>query len=78
MWPQMAYNVAMGKKKPADGDNRENVLRIRLTDSERAELDQAADGRSLDTSTWARSELLMLARASGERGNRTQRRAAAP
>ena len=79
LWPHLAYNVAMASKKQKAADSRENVLRIRLTDVERQELDAAAQERSLETSTWARSELLMLARAaSGERGNRTQRRAAAP
>lgn len=48
-------------KKPVD-DVRENVLRIRLTDEERKLLDEAASAKTLDTSTWARSELLAIAR----------------
>jgi hypothetical protein len=70
----MGYIVAMAKqKKPAD-DTRKKPLRIRLTDSERSELDRAAQERSLDTSTWARMELLLLARgkSSGERGLRSR------
>lgn len=47
-------------KKPA-GEVRENVLRIRLTDEERKTLDEAAQAKHLDTSAWARSELLALA-----------------
>jgi len=43
-------------KKPA-ADTRENVLRIRLSDEERAALDAAASHLTLDTSTWARMEL---------------------
>jgi uncharacterized protein (DUF1778 family) len=50
-----------GPRKP-EGDGRENVLRIRLTDTERKVLDQAAASRTLETSTWARSELVALAR----------------
>ena len=48
-------------KKPND-DVRANVLRIRLTDEERRALDEAAKSRELETSTWARSELLLLAK----------------
>jgi hypothetical protein len=51
----------MAKKQPAP-DNRTNVLRIRLTDAERKALDQAAQERSLDTSTWARMELTLIAK----------------
>ncbi|MBN1513714.1 MAG: hypothetical protein JXB13_16985 [Phycisphaerae bacterium] len=46
-------------------DRRRNVLRIRLTDVERRIIDDAAASRELDTSTWARSELLQLAKAIG-------------
>lgn len=53
------------KKKPV-GKARENVLRIRLTEEERALLDGVAETRTLDTSTWARSELIALAKKSLE------------
>jgi len=52
--------MARPKKKP--GTARTNTLRIRLTEEERKLLDQAAQVRGLDSSTWARSELLTLAR----------------
>lgn len=55
-------------KKPA-GEVRENVLRIRLTEDERRLLDEMAKSKSLDTSAWARSELLGLAKdRSGKKG----------
>ncbi len=38
------------------------MLRIRMTEAERALLEQAAQAKSLETSTWARSELVGLAR----------------
>ena len=38
------------------------MLRIRMTDEERALLEEAAKLKSLETSTWARSELVALAR----------------
>jgi len=47
-------------KKPA-GEVRENVLRIRLTEAERKQIDAAASAKHLDSSAWARSELLNLA-----------------
>jgi hypothetical protein len=49
-------------KKPPE-EVRKNVLRIRLSEAERAALDQAASDRGEDTSTWARRELLALAGA---------------
>ena len=52
----------MARPKKPKGDTRENFLRIRLTDAERKALDTAADARTLDTSTWARMELLQLAK----------------
>jgi len=51
-----------GRPKKPEGDARTNVLRIRLTEEERRVLDEAAQARTLDTSTWARAELLALAR----------------
>lgn len=45
-------------EKPPD-ERKENVLRIRLTDEEREQLDQAANGK---TSSWARDVLLRAAK----------------
>ena len=52
----------MARPKKPKAENRQNVLRIRLTDAERKALDAAADQRTLDTSTWARAELLQIAK----------------
>jgi uncharacterized protein (DUF1778 family) len=38
------------------------MLRVRMTDADRELLQQAADAKSLELSTWARSELVALAR----------------
>lgn len=38
------------------------TLRIRMTETERTLLEEAAKVKSLETSTWARSELVALAR----------------
>ncbi len=38
------------------------MLRIRMTVADRALLEEAAKMRNLETSTWARSELVGLAR----------------
>lgn len=51
-----------GRPKKPENESRENVLRIRLTDAEREAIDAAANTRGLETSTWARMELLALAR----------------
>jgi hypothetical protein len=42
---------------------REKPLRIRLTDDERRSLDSVAQKMGLATATWARMELLGLAKA---------------
>lgn len=51
-----------GRPSKPEEQARTNILRIRLTVTERAELDQAAILKSLETSSWARSELLSLSR----------------
>lgn len=51
-----------GRPRKPEGDARENVLRIRLTEAERKLLDAAAKEKILETSTWARAELIALAR----------------
>jgi uncharacterized protein (DUF1778 family) len=38
------------------------MLRVRMTDADRALLEAAAKLKSLEISTWARSELVSLAR----------------
>jgi len=38
------------------------TLRVRMTDADRQLLEEAARSKSLETSTWARSELVALAR----------------
>ena len=38
------------------------MLRIRMTEEERRILEEAANAKSLDTSSWARSELVSLAK----------------
>jgi len=52
----------MGRPKKPEGEVRENILRIRLTEAERALLDEAASVRAEEVSTWARERLLALAR----------------
>jgi hypothetical protein len=53
-------------KKPA-GEARKNVLRILLTEEERAALEEAARSKSLNVSAWARSVLLALAKRMKEK-----------
>jgi len=53
-----ASRMVMGRpKKPAE-DRRSTTLRIRLTRAERKELDDLARACGMDTSTWARENLL--------------------
>ncbi len=57
------YNPGMaGRPKKPKADAKTYMLRIRMTEEERKVLEEAARVLSLDTSSWARSELLSLAR----------------
>jgi hypothetical protein len=57
------YNGGMaGRPKKPEAEKRTNTLRIRLAEAERERLDKAAEEKGLETSTWARSELLALAK----------------
>ena len=51
----------IGRPKKAKKEQRENVLRIRLTASERHIIDSAAQHNHLDTSAWVRSIILNTA-----------------
>jgi uncharacterized protein (DUF1778 family) len=53
--------MAGKKKKPEQVKGY--MLRVRMTEEERRLLDEAAKAKSLQVSSWARSELLALARA---------------
>jgi uncharacterized protein (DUF1778 family) len=50
-----------GKPKKPD-QVKSYTLRVRMTEQDRALLDAAAKSKSLETSTWARSELVALAK----------------
>lgn len=53
----------MPKGRPAiSGERKYSKIEIALTDSEKSELDTAATKIGQKTSTWARDELLRLAR----------------
>jgi uncharacterized protein (DUF1778 family) len=52
----------MGRNKKPKPEAKTYMLRIRMTEEERALLEEAAKTKSLETSTWARSELVALAR----------------
>ncbi len=51
-----------GRKKKPEGEAKTYMLRIRMTQADRELLEAAAKSKSLETSTWARSELVALAR----------------
>jgi hypothetical protein len=52
----------VGRHKKPESEAKSYMLRIRMTEQERAILEEAAKAKSLETSTWARSELVALAR----------------
>jgi hypothetical protein len=53
-------------RKPISGERMYNQMHVRLTDSERAELDRAASLSGLPTARWARNVLLDHARKATE------------
>jgi hypothetical protein len=52
-----------GRPKKPVAQAKSYTLRIRMTEADRRLLAAAARSRSLETSTWARSELITLAKA---------------
>jgi hypothetical protein len=63
LWNFCAYNAVMaGRPKKPESQAKNAILRIRMTGTDRALLDEAARTKSLETSSWARSELIALAR----------------
>jgi len=51
-----------GRPKKPEAEVKTYMLRVRMTEEERLLLEQAATVKSLQLSSWARSELLALAR----------------
>jgi hypothetical protein len=51
-----------GRRKKPENETKGYMLRIRMTEQERLLLEEAAKSKSLETSTWARSELVSLAK----------------
>jgi len=61
---------ARGRPPKDEKDKRGNVLRILLTATERAALDDAAKVKTLEVSTWARMMLLEAAQTANPAINR--------
>jgi hypothetical protein len=51
-----------GRAKKPPSEAKSYTLRIRMTQAQRALLEEAAQSRGLETSTWARAELIALAK----------------
>lgn len=51
-----------GRHPKPEGESKSYMLRIRMTEDDRRLIEAAAKAKSLETSTWARSELVLLAR----------------
>jgi uncharacterized protein (DUF1778 family) len=51
-----------GRHKKPKSDAKSYMLRIRMTEEERKLMEEAAKSKSLETSTWARSEFVALAK----------------
>lgn len=57
-----------GRRSKPKREAKTYMLRIRMTEKDRQLLEEAAKLKSLETSTWARSELVALARELLARG----------
>jgi len=51
-----------GRHKKPESEAKTYMLRIRMTEAERALLEEAAKVKSLETSTWVRMEAVALAK----------------
>jgi len=57
------YNASMkGRPKKPESEVKDYMLRVRLSREERELLEEAARVKSLQLSSWVRSEMLALAR----------------
>ena len=57
------YNACMaGRFRKPKSEAKTYMLRVRMTQEERALLEEAARAKSLQLSSWVRSEMLALAR----------------
>jgi uncharacterized protein (DUF1778 family) len=54
--------TGMARPKKPKGEAKAKLFQIRVTEEERQLFAEAAKAKSLDASSWARSELLALAR----------------
>jgi uncharacterized protein (DUF1778 family) len=54
--------VMRGRPKKPEGEAKTYMLRVRMTQEERDLLEGAAKSKSLQLSSWVRSEMLALAR----------------
>jgi hypothetical protein len=52
----------MARAKKKEDEAKTDTLRIRLTETERDTINRAAAAKTLETSTWARMELMALAK----------------
>ena len=52
----------MARPKKKESEAKTYILQIRMTDAERDTLARAAATKTLETSTWARMELMALAK----------------
>ena len=56
------YTFRMGRRKKKPAEKRTNTLHVKLTNAERAELDDAAKADDMDTSTFVRRIVLEFVR----------------
>ena len=52
----------MARPKKTARETKSYMLRIRMTEGDRALMEEASKSKSLELSTWARSELVALAK----------------
>jgi hypothetical protein len=52
----------MARPKKSKAESKSYMLRIRLSEIERQAIERASAAKSLEMSTWARSELMTLAK----------------
>jgi hypothetical protein len=62
LWIVCCYTIGMAGKPKNPEQRKVYMLRIRMTEADRKLLEDAARLKSLEMSSWARSELIALAR----------------
>lgn len=63
----MLYNSFMGRKPKKPADKKTNVLKVMMTEGDRAAIEKEAAVNGMEASTWVRLKILEIVRKSAKK-----------